>query len=275
MQRPFFSFIIPTLNEEKFLPRLLASLAAQTVRDFEVIVVDGASRDATIRVARTFAGKLPALAVLKSKKRGQSLQRNLGAARARGRYCVFVDADSAVLPYAVERMAAFISKPKALFFTAWTRPDGEEGGDALATLIGNLYIEGAIMVKRAVAPGAFMVVEKALFERVGGFNETQAFGEDFDITQRINAMGIRLEVLRETLYVYSLRRVRREGKLTFLRLYAKPMILGFLTRQGFKKIPNYVMGGQVYSKEKKRTVGRLAILRYERILKKIMRELLY
>lgn len=275
MEAPFFSFIIPTLNEEKFLPRLLTSLSVQTDKRFEVIVVDGASKDATIRVARFFQGKLPRLTVVRSKKRGQSLQRNLGAVRARGAYLVFVDADGVVLPYAVERMDAFIKNSGPLFFTAWTRPDGDEAGDALITLIGNMYIEGSLLVKRSLAPGAFMAVERSLFDRVGGFDETQSFGEDYDITQRITTQGISLEVLRETLYAYSLRRVRREGKLRILRLYAKTTILGFLTRQGFKTMPNYVMGGHMYTKEIKRNAGRLAILRYERTLKKLMRELFY
>ena len=49
-----YSVIIPTLNEEKFLPKLLTSLAAQTRREFEVIVVDGASEDKTRTMAESF-----------------------------------------------------------------------------------------------------------------------------------------------------------------------------------------------------------------------------
>ena len=44
MVKPRFSIIIPTLNEEKFLPKLLASLARQTVKNFDVVVVDGTFR---------------------------------------------------------------------------------------------------------------------------------------------------------------------------------------------------------------------------------------
>ncbi len=276
MKAPFFSFIIPTLNEEKFLPRLLSSLSVQTDKGFEAIVVDGASKDATIATARAFRKKLPRLTIVQSKKRGQSLQRNLGAARARGDYLVFVDADGLVLPYAIQRMGEFIKKTGALFFTAWTRPDSEEAGDATIALLGNMYIEGALLVKRSLAPGAFMVVERSLFGRVGGFDETQTFAEDYDLTQRITAQGTPLGVLRETLYAYSLRRIRREGKLKFFRLYATTTILGFLSRQGFKKVPNYMMGGHLYkTADKKRRVGKLAIVRYERMLKKLMRELFY
>lgn len=59
MVAPRFSVIIPTLNEEKFLPNLLTSLSEQTEESFEVIVVDGKSKDKTVAVAESFKKKLP------------------------------------------------------------------------------------------------------------------------------------------------------------------------------------------------------------------------
>src|SRR5258706_4031142 len=89
-----FSVVIPALNEEKFLPKLLASLAAQTVKDFEVVVVDGSSKDKTVTVARSFAKKLPKLQVVVSKVASLPLQRNLGAKKTTGEWLIFIDADS-------------------------------------------------------------------------------------------------------------------------------------------------------------------------------------
>ena len=54
MGKPFFSIVIPALNEEKFLPKLLESLSHQHFCDFEVIVVDGRSKDKTVAVAETY-----------------------------------------------------------------------------------------------------------------------------------------------------------------------------------------------------------------------------
>ena len=76
--KPRFSIIIPTLNEEKFLPKLLESLTTQTVKDFEVIVVDGQSKDKTVAVAKRFAGTLQ-LTVVTSEKPSVSYQRNYGS----------------------------------------------------------------------------------------------------------------------------------------------------------------------------------------------------
>ena len=99
MAAPLFSIIIPTLNEELFLPTLLVSLTEQSFGDFEVIVIDGSSADKTVAIASSFEKKLPRLEIIVSKIAGLPLQRNLGAKAARGSYFIFVDADSVLFPY--------------------------------------------------------------------------------------------------------------------------------------------------------------------------------
>ena len=56
--QPFFSVVIPTLNEEKYLPRLLENLSKQTFSEFEVTVVDGSSEDETVKEAKKWQKKL-------------------------------------------------------------------------------------------------------------------------------------------------------------------------------------------------------------------------
>src|SRR3989344_8910763 len=103
-----FSIIIPTLNEEKFLPRLLESLARQTAKNFEVIVVDGKSKDKTVERAREFEKKLLHLTVIMSPKASLPLQRNLGAKHAAAPWLAFIDADSVLLPNFIERVSEVI-----------------------------------------------------------------------------------------------------------------------------------------------------------------------
>ena len=244
------SIVIPALNEELFLPHLLTSLTKQTQKDFEVIVVDGCSKDRTVQLAQSFSSKLPGLKVIVSEKAGLPLQRNLGAKAASGEWLAFVDADSVLLPYFVERLEWFIEEHKPDLFTSWFRPDSEVSGDALFTLIANLFVEGSIVFKRPIAPGPLAVVRHETFDMVGGYNEALTFGEDYDFTQRIAAHGIKLQIQRETLYVYSLRRIRKEGKLRFIRLYARASLLVLLTRRNLKNVPSYVMGGHLYETNK-------------------------
>jgi glycosyltransferase involved in cell wall biosynthesis len=247
------SIVIPALNEEKFLPHLLDSLVSQNDRDFEVIVVDGSSKDRTVPLARSFSSRLPKLRVLVSKKASLPLQRNLGARAARGAWLVFVDADSVLLPYFVDRLQHFIREHRPRLFTSWFRPDSDVSGDALFILIANLFVEGSVIMHRPIAPGPLTAVRREVFELVGGYDEALGFGEDYDLTRRIAARGIGLQILRETLYIYSLRRVRKQGRLRFMRLYARAALMVLLTRKNLRKVPSYVMGGHVYSPDQKHT----------------------
>ena len=88
------SIIIPTLNEEKYLPRLLDSIRQQDFSDYEIIVSDGFSEDNTAKIA-VAAGAL----LVQDKKRSPARQRNAGAAAAHGETILFLDADT-VLPAA-------------------------------------------------------------------------------------------------------------------------------------------------------------------------------
>ena len=267
-----FSIIIPTLNEEKYLPRLLDSLIQQTEKDFEVIVVDGASKDRTVAKARAFKRKLPGLTVTVSKKASLPLQRNMGAHMARGDWFVFVDADGELLPYFIERAKYFIKSQKPALFAVWFRPDSETPGDALLTLFGNLVLEASILFRRPqVTPGQLSVVSRKAFDAVGGYDESHAFTEDLDLSLRLDKAGFKPTILREVLCRYSLRRLRKEGTIKVLQSYAKAAVAALFTRSAPKSMPGYLMGGHLYGKG--RPIKQSAWKGYERKLKKLTREL--
>lgn len=250
MEKPRFSVIIPALNEEKFLPKLLVSLALQTKRDFEVIVVDGRSRDKTVAVAQTFAPKLPHLKVIVSPRSSLPLQRNLGVGEARGEWLVFADADGILLPYFIERISKFIGEERPELFTTWFRPDSEKTADALVTLLSNITVESSMSFKRPFAPGPLTIVKKEIFMAVNGYDEALTFGEDVDFSKRVVEAGYSLKVLRETLCVWSLRRFRNEGTLKVMQSYAKTAFSVLLTRRAPKHMSGYIMGGHLYNRAK-------------------------
>lgn len=263
-----FSVIIPTLNEEKFLPHLLQSLKDQTYKNFEVIVVDGSSKDKTVQVAKTF----PKIKVLVSKKASLPLQRNMGARVAKGKWFLFVDADDVLFPYCLQRCLDYIRVSKTSFFTSWFSPDSSVSGDANLILISNLFIEAAKLVKHQLAPGPFAAVTREAFDLVGGYDESRGYGEDVDFSMRLYEHGVSLTILRETLYIHSLRRFRKHGTLKMLQLYAKASMVALLTGRSPQRMPGYVMGGHYYEKPQK--VKKSVLKKYELKLKKIIRDLL-
>lgn len=243
---PRISFVIPALNEEKYLPKLLTSLAEQSCRDFEALVVDGCSRDRTVAVARAFAPRLPALQVILSEKPGLPLQRNLGARAASGEWLAFVDADTILLPYAVERMLRFIDERAPQLFTVWFGPDRGMPGDAIMALLFNLGYEGGLLTGRPFAPGMLSIVRRDAYDLSGGYTEGLTFGEDYDFTQKLSAKGIRLDMLREMLAIMSLRRMRRDGYTRYLLFNLKVTAHILLTGRTIRSTPAYVMGGQAF-----------------------------
>ena len=98
--------VIPALNEEENLKCLLRMLANQTVKDFEVIVVDGGSRDGTVRVAREFGAR-----VITVRERGIARARQAGFEAADAEIIVSTDADVHVPPDWLERLTSPFSDP--------------------------------------------------------------------------------------------------------------------------------------------------------------------
>lgn len=272
MKRPLFSIIIPTLNEEKFLPRLLASLTAQTNKNFEVIIVDGSSKDKTVEEAKKFSSKFPSMSVLVSKQANLSLQRNMGARAAKGTWVLFLDSDNVMLPYAIDRCISYIhGYTDVKFFTTWFTPDSEISGDAVLVLIANLFVEAGKIIKRQIAPGPFAAVTRDVFIRSGGYDEARRYGEDQEFSMRLYEQGIPLEFLRETLYVYSLRRFRKQGTLKMMQFYAKNSLIAIVTKRAPNNIPSYIMGGHLYGKKKQ--LKRSILKEYEGKLKVLIKEL--
>lgn len=244
---PTFSVIIPTLNEELFLPRLLSSLVAQTVKNFEVIVVDGLSRDRTVAKAKLFAKKLPRLTVIVSNKASLPIQRNLGASRAHGQWLVFADADSVLVPQFFDRVRDHLRSHRCRVATSWCLPDGYQWWEKLVAFLANLTIEGSVLLHRQFTPGPLTLVEKTVFAALGGYSrEYSSFGEDFEFGQRLARAGFRLSIIRQRLYHWSLRRWRAEGVVPALWKYVKIGTRTFISRRPPQQVPGYSMGGHLY-----------------------------
>jgi glycosyltransferase involved in cell wall biosynthesis len=271
MKKAKYSVIIPTLNEEVYLPKLLASLSVQTERNFEVIVVDGSSKDKTVAVANSFKRKVPGLKVIVSKKASLPLQRNLGAQKSSGEWLAFIDADSILMPNFFERLQVFINRTNPAVLTTWFSPDSDVTGDAVTALLGNLMLESAVLIKRPLSPGPLTVVLRGAYDSVGGYDEEHAFHEDMDFGLRLFKQGIRVAIIKETLFIMSFRRMRKQGTLRVIQQYIKSAFPVLLLNKTFKTMPGYIMGGQEYAL--KRGKQKPNVRAFEKKLRKFMKEL--
>ncbi|HKY94313.1 MAG TPA: glycosyltransferase family 2 protein [Kiloniellales bacterium] len=132
---PLVSVITPAFCAERFLPETLASIRAQSLRDWECLVVDDASTDRTAEIAAAAAAEDPRIHLIRqTANRGVAAARNAALRAATGRYIAFLDADDLWLPGKLERQIAFMRATGAtLSYTAFRRID--ETGTRVGRLI--------------------------------------------------------------------------------------------------------------------------------------------
>ncbi len=201
------SVIIPTLNEEEYLPKLLKSLMEQSFQDFEIIVSDAGSRDRTRAIAKEYGalvveGGMPGIA------------RNAGAKKAAGDFLFFLDADVIPAKDFLENAFKEMWERYIDLATCEFKPIGNK----LLDRIINRLIYTVIRIERKIKPEAFgfcILVTRRLFERIIGFDESVVLAEDCDFVRRA-AKFRPLEILKSTHVCVSVRRYVKEGRMGFL-----------------------------------------------------------
>lgn len=250
MKQPFFSIVIPTLNEEEWLPNLLSDLKNQSYKEFEVIVVDGNSQDKTKIVAEKFKKIIPDLKFINSNVRNVSIQRNLGAKLSQGQYLLFVDADSRLPPFFLIGIRYRIELTKAEVFSTWCQADSQHNADKVFTQFLNLFLEASLQAKSPSALGAMIGCKKEIFDKSEGFNFNIAYAEDREFIKRGYKNGYKTLIFRDPMFVYSLRRIRKTGTIKSLQKYAR-LNIKLLIGAKISQKNEYPMGGKAIWKDKR------------------------
>jgi len=249
MDKLFFSVIIPTLNEEKFIGRLLTDLVKQVSHDFEVIVVDGNSKDKTTSIVKDYQVKLP-LKLLVTEK-GVSRQRNQGVKVAQGQYLVFLDADVQVPKNFLAQLRRKIGTYGGDLFTTYIKPDSRLVADRAIAQYINWGVAISILLEKPMVGGYNFIVSQKAFARVNGFDERIVHSEDIDLSMRLHKAGFPLTLFKSPVVTFSLRRYRAEGRIAVLRKLAQAGIHIFTVGPITQNIFSYPMGGAWYKNFKK------------------------
>lgn len=246
----FFTVVIPTLNEEKYLPRLLANLQAQTFTDFSVVVVDGSSEDNTVTEAKKFSKALT-LKVITITERNVSVQRNTGIDHSNSDWVIFMDADNQLPEYFLEGVKYQLAKhPETDIFTTWASADSDSQFDKVMENAFNLTIELYDAIGKSQGIGAMLGVRRELLGTYR-FDESQKYLEDGFLVKEICDAGYNFAIFRDPRFMYSLRRIKKEGNLKMLQTVVKYQLhylLGGDFSQPFSA-QNYPMHGGSYYDE--------------------------
>jgi len=231
------SIIIPTLNEEKYLPRLLSSIKSQDFFDYEIIVSDAGSVDST----KVLAERSGARVILSDKIKHPSFQRNQGVLHAHGDYILFLDADSE-LPerFLIKSIEEFKTR-KLNVASFYFKFNPNRWHYNIYSFISNTIFYLKQNTSSPAAIGAGIMVEKKKHLEVKGFDLKVLLAEDYDYCARLAKVG-KFGILKSTKLLYSSRRIEKEG---FWVTGWKWLKMGFFTltnRKIKKQIVNYDFG---------------------------------
>ncbi len=230
IRNPVISVIIPTYNEEKYLKYTLLSIKNQDFDlPYEIIIGDSKSEDRTIEIAKEFADKIAII-----EKRNIGAGRNAGAKISKGKYLVFIDADTIAAPNLLSEFYNTFLNDNIVGVTCPIVPLPPTVSNLLMYTTFNYFCKFTIY-KKPQLPGIICAYRRDAFFEVGGFNEELHVCEDFDLSERIAKLG-KIVYNEKTFVMTSARRIEKWGKGKSAAKYIG-IYISYLLRNRLKRIP--------------------------------------
>jgi glycosyltransferase involved in cell wall biosynthesis len=208
MSRPLISVVMPVRNAERWLEPAIQSVRAQSLSDFELIVVDDGSSDSTPDLLKGLAATDGRIRINRQPPMGLVSALNRGLGLSQGSFIARLDGDDITMPQRLERQVGYLrSHPEVLLLGSWAIEIDEEGRhigqrkspvdhSTLADLLGrrgNPFIHSSIMFRAETV------------RQLGGYRPAFEGAEDYDLWLRIAEIG-KVENLPEPLVAYRNRR---------------------------------------------------------------------
>ncbi len=202
------------------------------MKDYEIIVKDGESRDETVGIAAKFADR-----VVSCRDLSVADARNQGAKYANGDILVFVDADTVLPPDTIERFSRLVSREEIIGGSCRKIPGSRSILDRLMYEFVNISTFLCSIFSAGGAHGNCMLIRKDVFRRVGGFNPKIIVAEEQDLVRRAKKFG-RFVFLLEASVIEHPRRLRRWGRLRLYLAWLTGSLRSFRAgkRQAYEKI---------------------------------------
>jgi glycosyltransferase involved in cell wall biosynthesis len=210
VMRPRVSVIIPCYNLGCYLREAVDSVRAQTMRTFEVIIVnDGSSEVETLDVLRTLEQE--GARVLHTPNQGLAAARNYGTSHARGEFILPLDADDLIAPTYLEQAVAVLDINPTVGIVCG---QVELFGEASGIWPQPEYSEEAMLFENLIV--ASSVFRRADWKRVGGYRISMLYGwEDWDLWLSLIAAGRAVVRLPEVVFFYRIRSNSMTSRMAF------------------------------------------------------------
>ncbi len=180
---PLVSIVTPAYNSAAFIGDTISSALAQTLADFELIVVDDGSTDGTIEAVHAAANGDPRVAVLCAAHGGQAAARNNALAIARGQFIALLDSDDVWMPHYLASQIALLERfPHTAIVTAnaINRGGPLDGRPLWPSTLGRRELSLLDLIREENAVCIMTVFRRAVFDRIGGIDPTFTGNEDYE-----------------------------------------------------------------------------------------------
>jgi hypothetical protein len=213
---PELTVVMAVFNGERFLPAALDSIMGQSMRDFELIIVNDGSTDGSAEILDEYARRSGRIQVVHERHAGTSAAVNLGCARVRTPYIARMDADDVSLPDRVARQLRFLRGcPQVALLGGGAEFINGSGEVLFRVDVPTRHEEIAAMLpERNVFVHSAVVMRRDAFLAVGGYRRAfSGLTEDYDLWLRI-AEQYEVANLAEVIVRYRVHR----GQVTTTRL---------------------------------------------------------
>ena len=213
---PTVSVVLTVYNRARFAAEAIDSILAQTLADFELIIVDDGSTDNSPNVIADYAERDSRVIVVSQKNAGLAAARNVGAKTARAELVAFMDDDDHSPPTRLQKQVAFLrANPQTDCCTPWMSQMDKSGKQIRAACppipLPSFFVESDSPVHHI---GPRVMIRRRTFEEVGGFREYCRIAEDLDFALRFWESRRALGIVAEDLYRWRTYRGTARSNLT-------------------------------------------------------------
>jgi glycosyltransferase involved in cell wall biosynthesis len=203
MSSPTVTVVMSVFNGDEFLSETMDSVLNQTFRDFEFVIVDDGSTDATPDILSKYALRDSRIRVLREGKKGRSAALNLGISLANGKYVANIDADDLAMPGRLEEQVAFMEGNPEVGVLGSAYEVITDSGDVI-DIIGHPLNDseiGSVIFRYNPICHSSVILRKDIVLALGGYRSIFEPSEDYDLWLRMSERS-RLANLHNVLVRY-------------------------------------------------------------------------
>ena len=201
-QFPVISVVMSAYNAQEYLAAAIESVLGQTFRDFEFIIINDGSRDATGEIARSYAAQDARIRLIEQDNTGLTVALRRGVDLARGEFIARMDADDISMPSRLEKQIAFLNaNPDFVAVSCimdhfWKE---EETGWFDWPFKASEIVPLLNCFSNAVGGHGQVVFRRSAYDAAGGYDPSFRYAQDYDLWTRLTEHG-KFGIVKEMLY---------------------------------------------------------------------------